>query len=225
MKQLVLYSGSLQSLLALASEIETREKNDETYMMVFDYGQKNMTKFSYAQKVAEYYKISEQDKQYNSTVPDALSNGTVNKIVTDEHFFINNLIPDCIVSDNKELTLIQIGVLAIGYCIAKNIDKMIIGTSEEEYNAFDFEEVETTLDTIYQNVHNPSLYITYFNDSRDSLDSMLEDTKEYSIKVPFELAMTCEKGEYPLCGECSNCKARKDAFTKAGVTDTAQFAV
>lgn len=212
MKYLVMYSGSLDSLLALASIMATKEDGEEVYMMVFDYGQKNMTKFEYAIRVAQFYKIMEQDK--------VLPDGT-----TDEHFFINNLIPNCIVPDNDALTITQIGTLALGYAVNKGINQIIFGTNEDEYLEKSLNEVEEYLDAVYDSfaVSSTKPGITLFDSGRNATWESIAFAAGNNYKVPYELAMTCELGEYPFCGKCEHCKARKEAFSDAGIEDTALY--
>lgn len=45
-----------------------------------------------------------------------------------------------------------------------------------------------------------------------------------SLGVPFASTWSCYKGEQLHCGTCPTCRARKDAFHKAGIIDPTQYA-
>lgn len=48
--------------------------------------------------------------------------------------------------------------------------------------------------------------------------------KGAELNVPYELTWSCYKGEEKHCGVCPTCRARKEAFTLAGVVDPTAYA-
>ncbi len=46
----------------------------------------------------------------------------------------------------------------------------------------------------------------------------------YSLDVPYEITWSCYKGEEQHCGVCPTCRARKEAFTLAGIADPTSYA-
>jgi 7-cyano-7-deazaguanine synthase len=46
----------------------------------------------------------------------------------------------------------------------------------------------------------------------------------FDLGVPFDLTWSCYKGEELHCGTCPTCRARKEAFKKAGVVDPTKYA-
>lgn len=49
-------------------------------------------------------------------------------------------------------------------------------------------------------------------------------TKGTELNVPWNLTWSCYKGEELQCGVCPTCRARKDGFAQAGVTDPTMYA-
>ena len=241
-KQFVLLSGGLDSSTILAHALKFYSINQtgadvkmQTPEAVsIDYGQRHKKEMDYARQIAaamgaEYSVID---------LPRSLLGGVM---LTDG----GQPIPDASYADlpvgisptyvpNRNMTMISILVAkAQGWVMATQAEgndtakaTVYIGAHSEDAANDAYPDCSPDFLQAMMRAVNIATYGTVFLEA-----PFMAKTKADIVSagdhmgVPFELTWSCYKGEALHCGTCPTCRARKDAFIKAGVSDPTVYAV
>ncbi|WP_396210411.1 7-cyano-7-deazaguanine synthase [Flavobacterium sp.] len=209
-KTLIMLSGGLDSTTALAKAIK---EGYTVKAIFFNFGQENSKReLAAARRVSMHYDIDLE---------------VVNMEGISENFLglsqgINIGIGFTSLTGEKSQNCPHaLFGLASTFAILKGFDKVINGI-----NSVDYESAPTIKDY----VKSYSELINKFEKGNFTFETpFLEISKSEVVKlgqtleIPFKITRSCMRNQENHCGECSACRERKDAFTKAGILDTTTY--
>jgi 7-cyano-7-deazaguanine synthase len=240
-KAFVLLSGGLDSTTCLAKALFDYEGSVEAVSI--DYGQRHLKETECAKKICDHYHI----KHSIIDLKGIMSGPQV--MLTDKSVEVPNISYDEIKGVSPTYVPFRNGTMlsALTAHAQKYVMSQIAGAGEdstEVYTALAKDLCGIYFGAHAEDAHNwaypdctpefvgamaNAIYIgTYFTVRLHA--PFINSTKAEIVKVgkklhvPYELTWSCYKGEDTHCGTCPTCRARKEAFDKAGAFDPTEYA-
>jgi 7-cyano-7-deazaguanine synthase len=230
-KSFVLLSGGIDSGTCLAIAMYNKSKfGGEVEAVSIDYGQRHIKETECAKALCEYYDVQH-------TILDCKSFLTQKTLLTDQDADMPNVSYDDL---GKGISPTYVP-FRNGFMLAR------LAAYAQEYNNSIRRHANESLEdnaTIYFGAHAEdaknhaypdctmefigamanAIYIGSYRTIRLVTPFVFSEkaeiiTKGKKLGVPYELTWSCYKGEEVHCGICPTCRARKAAFSKAGVFD------
>jgi 7-cyano-7-deazaguanine synthase len=226
---LVLSGGGLDTLVA-AYEAKRRFPDERMHLVYFDYGAKAHRK----EETATYHIISALSGRYPKVTWRLYGIPFLHNIVTD------SLVTSSLTDDRKPVNKDpQPGVpsewvparntvlMSLGLAIAESsgFARIVTGINKQAAIAYpdNHREWNDRFQHLVPYALGPGRYV--------KLEAPLQNLMKSDIVllgatlgVPFSISWSCYEGDELHCGECSSCRARREAFTTAGVVDSTRYA-
>lgn len=227
-KILVLFSGGIDSTVALALAIKKyKKKNVET--IGFYYGQKNERELLNAKKIIEYYGVPYKQIDISNIFQFSDSSMLKNSNKEIPHISYEEQIKTLKCNENVSTNIpYRNGVMlsiATAYAISKNIDEIYYGIHQEEGIA---RSLYPDCDEDFNMAMNLAIYVGSGKKVKINapLSGMLK--KEIiklgvDLKVPYELTWTCYEDGEIACGKCTACKDRIKGFKSNNIKDPLKY--
>ncbi|UCF09203.1 MAG: 7-cyano-7-deazaguanine synthase QueC [Thermoplasmata archaeon] len=222
-KAVVLLSGGLDSTVTLA---KAKEGGYEIYTLSFDYGQRHKRELASAEKIADFYDVSEH-KVLRIDLPQiggsALTDLSIDLPQERSGNQIGSDIPATYVPARNTILL----SLAVAYAEVVGAEAVFIGANAIDYSGYPdcrpefleaFQKV-TELGT-KRGVEGRPVEIKYplINSGKSGI--VMEGVR---LNVPLHLTWSCYRGGDAACGKCDSCILRLRGFKEAGVEDPIEY--
>lgn len=219
---LVSLSGGVDSTttLAIAKTLVKKEMGDKLGAISFDYGQRHKKELELAAKIADYMGADHYVMQMPSShLVSALTDPSIDipKVGYDQ---IEGMSPAYVPFRNG--TMLS---LMTGYAVSKGYDIIMAGPHAED--AENWAYADCTLE--FTGVMAAAIYVGTYQKVR-LITPLLTLSKAEVVQkgailgAPLHLTWSCYMGGENHCGVCPTCRARKEAFIKAGVFDPTIYA-
>ena len=226
-----LLSGGIDSCVAST----LTKKNNEIYLLSFDYGQTLVKELEHAKRIGNYLKPKEhkilsirdfkevswsaltgqKEIPKNWTLEKSLENIPDNYPPARDPFFIM-------------LASAWLESIMLKDTYTVNVGKIVIGTIKED--SLVFPDCKKEFYKRYNNLFKISTKVAIQYHKPFKIETPLIDlTKREVIKIgleidaPLQFTWSCYKGEELACGECDPCKFRKQAFEENGIKDFVRY--
>ncbi len=205
MKSIILLSGGLDSVVALAA---TKEKYNIQLGITFDYGQKSAAKeIKASEEIAKYYSVSHKVIKL-----DWLKEITKTSLVSESELPTDNLgtkeSAEQVWVPNRNGLFLNI---AASFADADGYDYIIYGANKDEGKTFpdNTEEFREKVTKVFESstLHKPKVLAPLINYSKSDIVRVALD-----LGVPLELIQSCYDSKVKHCGVCESCRHLKNAL-------------
>lgn len=219
MKVLVLHSGGLDSSVALALAV-SKYGAENVESIGIHYGQRHSKELGFARDLCTKLGVNRRVVQLPTIQASILTDATA-EIPKLDYSQIDGLSPAYVPFRNG-LMLSNCAAIAQG----EGFERIYYGAHAED--AFNWAYPDCTPE--FNGAMANAIYTG--TDFKVQLITPFQWSEKWQIVklgadlgVPFELTWSCYDGKDKHCGECPTCRARKQAFAKAGVVDPTEYLV
>lgn len=219
---LVSLSGGVDSTTTLGIAKKLAEETGGKFGAIsFDYGQRHKKELEQAGIIAAMMGASEHFimKMPHDHLVSALTDSSMEipKVSYDQ---IEGMSPAYVPFRNG--TMLS---LMTGYAVSKGYDIIMAGPHAED--AANWAYADCTLE--FMGAMAAAIYVGTYNKVRLITPLLTMSKAEvvrkgYELGVPLAFTWSCYLGGEKHCGECPTCRARKEAFTAAGLKDPTEYA-
>lgn len=212
---LIILSGGLDSTVSLAY---LKEEIDIKLAITFDYGQRAVKdEISASKKIAEYYNVEHKviELPWLKEITKTALVNTDNEIPNPDITKDTTEAMKAVWVPNRNGAFLNI---AASFCDSYGIDCIIFGANKEEASTFP-DNSQEFIDNINKSLEFSTLKQAKVIAPLINFDKTQIVSLGASLKVPFNLIMSCYNGNNKHCGECESCKRFKNALEKASLLD------
>lgn len=217
-KVVVSLSGGIDSTTVLMIALQMASAH-EVLAVSFDYGQRHSKELDCAHEICECLGVEHM-------IMDMPSNH-LKSALTDETRDIPRVSYSKIQGESPAYVPFRNGLmLSLLTGLAASIGAQYIMAGPHAEDAENWAYADCTLE--FMGAMAAAIYVGTYNKVR-LLTPLLNMTKTdviakgASLGAPYELTWSCYLGHEKHCGTCPTCRARKDAFTLAGLTDPTEY--
>ena len=216
-KGFVALSGGVDSTTVLSIAAERHVGNVEA--ISFDYGQRHIKELDCAREIARVMGITHRVVSLGYIPPNALTDVSL-EIPRTSYDEIQGVSPSYVFFRNGQI----ISKLAAVASADPQDTVIYVGTHAED--AYNDAYPDCRLDFI--GAMAAAVYIGTYHKTRLSapIIEMSKDevvAKGFALGAPLQLTWSCYLGGEKHCGTCPTCRARKEAFAKAGLLDATPY--
>jgi 7-cyano-7-deazaguanine synthase len=222
----VLLSGGVDSTTALARALWMANHRDDVHTVSVDYGQRHRKELEAAAKIADHYGVSHEIIPID--MPRTMLTDPSIPVPHISYAEIVGVSPTYVPFRNGLMLSTLTSLIAGRYLDptrkeSPDYDRDVVifwgahadDAAGDAYPDCSVEFIGAMANTIftgtYRKVRVVAPFATMFKSEIVRMG--------YSLNAPYELSYSCYAGGDLHCGECATCRARKEAFERAGVKD------
>ena len=234
-RSFVLLSGGLDSTTCLAKAVDYHKHNGGSVVGVsIDYGQRHIKETQCAKALCEYYGAEHVVLDMKGFAGDCMLTNKDTAVPNISYDDIKGISPTYVPFRNGMMLSRlaayaqsyvsavdkQSHALCVGEDVLDDLCTIYFGAHAEDAKNWAYpdctpEFIGAMSNAIYIGTYRAVRLITPFTYSSKA-DIVTAGSK---LGVPYVMTWSCYKGEEVHCGTCPTCRARKQAFTEAGVKD------
>lgn len=219
-KIVVSLSGGIDSTTTLMIALQMASAH-EVLAVSFDYGQRHSKELDCAHKICAHLGVEHMVMEMPSS--------HLKSALTDDTRDIPRVSYSEIQGESPAYVPFRNGLmLSLLTGLAASIGAQYIMAGPHAEDAENWAYADCTLE--FMGAMAAAIYVGTYNKVR-LLTPLLNMTKTEvvqkggALRAPFELTWSCYLGHEKHCGTCPTCRARRDAFTLAGMVDPTEYEV